>query len=219
MARTTGPLFSQNASGKLANLLAYSHRRRGVTAGRTRRPSQPRTEAQRATRRYMTFLGTQWSLLTIAELASWSDHHLDQTIPAYNRFLRHNVNQFKHLPGENWHIWIWTTFPSAAYPTTQATSAPLYNYPTITNGTGQFTINLNVTTDNDGWLWTAHRISATHPEAVYANLIGIWLHQGLGAWSHTLYDQDPGTFACRILPVSRTGKPDQHYKTKTVTVF
>jgi len=218
MVKVKNPFAGIDASGKLADVLAFASTKQGVVAGKKRIPKQPRTGPQLATRYYMRWLANQWAQLTIAELASWSSAPGSANLPSYNAFIKYNVNRFKHLPGDQYWVWDYENYPSAAYPATMATAAADFASPLVTVGPAEFTITFNPTPINDNWLFAVHQQTADHPLPVYRNLLDAWPVLTSGVQSHTVSPAPIGSYLIFIISLSRTGKSRKHYRSKTVNV-
>lgn len=218
MVRVKAPFGGLAATGKLAGILGFSEQRGGTTVGKKRNPKQPRTPAQLATRIYMKWLSNQWSTFNIAEKDSWTPPGIDAGVPPYNAFISHNINRFKHLPGIQYWVAEHPCYPSIAYPTTLLTDAADFASPAILNGAGKFRIRYTLSPLNDNWLMAVHQISAAHPEAIYQNLIAIWTATAGGVQDYWVDPAPIGAYTIRILPISRTGKARNHYRSKTVNV-
>lgn len=218
MVKLKQPLLSSRATGTLGNAIQFGHWKGRSIVGRKRRPKQPRTAAQLATRIYMSWLCKQWSTLSIAETASWAAPAAATKIPAYNAFIRHNIDRFKHLPGDQYWVAEYPCYPSTAYPTTLATNAADFASPAILNGEGKFRIRYTLSPLNDNWLMAVHQISAPHPLAVYKNLIDVWTATAGGIQDRWVDPAPVGAYTIHIITISRTGKARNHYRSKTVTV-
>jgi len=93
MARTTGPLFSQAASGTVGNLITHSNWKGHSYVKLKSKPANPNTPTQISVRAMMAWLNSQWSGFPIdaASRATWEDLAADAGITTLNAYLRHNL--------------------------------------------------------------------------------------------------------------------------------
>lgn len=217
MAKLTAPLMSQDARGRCFGDMQIGHWKGRHVIGRRRRPRQPRTEPQRATRLWSTFLSQQWGSLTIAEKASWSAYEPQKDVPNYNKYLSWNIRQLHSFPGVP--VWpaITPNCPSAVYPPTYATDpaghAPMVPVP----GPGSATFGTTINVALDNWVLLWFHTTPGGPWALYKNLIGATHAPTTGDYTITIRDLPPVLYVTGYLHVSRTGKPRLQFVYRSTT--
>lgn len=90
MAKTVGPLLSQDAHGSLSKLLTYSNKRTGQQVRQYNKPLAPPSAKQRGQRRLTEFLVAHWQNMTAAQRATWETNAKasGRNLPGYQYFLR-----------------------------------------------------------------------------------------------------------------------------------
>jgi hypothetical protein len=197
MVRCKRPFYASTATGKLGDPIQFAQTARGTVAGKRRRPKQPRTLAQRATRIYMRFLAGEWANLPAAQQASWDAHPIADHTSRYHAYLSHNANAYKNLAGAldaqqnaDW-------YPTAIYPPPKDTLGHFWLYHGYTAASGEITVDMGDWNHRDGWLLFFHIATAAEPLPVYGNLVyltadaapghNFYRIQNLPAGSHTFY--------------------------------
>lgn len=219
MPRVTRPLFSPSASGSLGNAVTFSTGRRGTISSKRRRPRQPNSAAQLATREYMGTLATLWANLTDAQRATWLNTDLDPTIAPYHNFLRYNARQYKNLPGDYQNSLTYDVWPSAIYPPTQATNPMTGTWPALTPGEGSLTLVFTVGAINDNWLLTIHHCDMPGYVTAYRNLKRVVEITAPGTYSILVPNLPAGLQYLTMQRISHTGKPRPYFNTMSGTVL
>lgn len=99
MARTKGPLFSVEASGKFANALAYIKLNRSPSVGRYHKPSSYKSEQQLIRREIYAEACHMWHTLSPNEQDSWKPTNLSKSVTAFNNFVSNYLLQiYKSQP-------------------------------------------------------------------------------------------------------------------------
>lgn len=219
MAKLKGPLFSTTATGALAKLLDYSSRRRGPIAGAHRRPRQPRTIAQRATRIFMAWLTAEWRTCSSAEKASW--YLAPNAVPTspYHAYLQHNVCRFSLMPDVAGHPHETALWPSAAWPTTNDTLYNNLSSGSAWGGPGTITHRYWNAPANDGWFASYHLEVPGINYCTYRNLVYMQTELPSGWHEIVIPNMPAGLQKIRIICASRTGWPigTTYVYTATVT--
>lgn len=98
MALVTGPLFSLDASGKLADALVYAKWKGRPYVREWVRPANPRTLPQIAQRAYLSMLTALWQLYKNSEnvVASWETLARAYNISTFNAFTQYNLKSFRN---------------------------------------------------------------------------------------------------------------------------
>lgn len=207
MAKLQSPLFSIDAHGKLGRELQIDRRRRGPVAGRRRRPTQPRTEPQRATRLWQSFLATQWQLHSASERTSWSAYEPANNLPSYHSYISYNVRQLHSFPGTPQLVNPTLNCPATTWPPARNTSAASHAPIAPVPGIASATFGVSITTAYDNWLILWFHTVTGGPWALYKNLIGATPATAPGNYYLTVAAPSGISYTCGYLCVSRTGKP------------
>lgn len=93
MARTNGPLFSLDASGKLGNALVYGKWKGRPTVREYVTPANPRTLAQIWSRRALGALVALWQAMTTDERETWAADAAAKSISAFDQFVGVNLKR------------------------------------------------------------------------------------------------------------------------------
>jgi len=90
MAKTIGPLFSEDAHGSISKLLSYSHKKSGKQVRLYNKPAKVATAKQRGQRRVTEFLVAQWQNMSAPNKATWATNAAASglNIAGYHYFLR-----------------------------------------------------------------------------------------------------------------------------------
>lgn len=105
MARTTGPLFSLDASGSVGGAITFSKWKGRNYVRRRVIPSNPKSGAQVGRRAMVAFLAQQWASLSAADQAEWQPLADQLVASRFNAYVGWNMSQ--------WHNFI---EPSQQYP-------------------------------------------------------------------------------------------------------
>lgn len=89
MAKTTGPLLSQQAHGTLGNILTYSKRQSGQQVRKINKPLKEPSAKQLGHRRLVSFITTHWKYMSDADKTTWATNAkaLGKYISGYHYFL------------------------------------------------------------------------------------------------------------------------------------
>jgi len=218
MVNLKGPLHSQSASGKLGKSLQFASGRGGPFAGKRRKPKQPRTTAQRATRIWMTWLTSQWKQLSDEQQSSWRSAPLTKDLSPYHSYVRFNTNRFKNLPGLQYLLQSFHTFPTKAYPPTETGDTATIADSVATGGQHQITHNFNVTWL--GWNWAVAYFLRTAENLwpTYRTLVAIQNVEANGPYSITIANLPAGSVRLNYCLLNRTGNPKNWWNWFTATV-
>lgn len=205
MVKLIRPLFSSRASGVLADVLEFSSHPRGARVGTRRKPSQPRTLAQMATRRYMTFLSNAWSSLTPAEKLSWKDHRVADFTSPYHAYLSENANRFKNVAGDWWNPNLRDVFPSASWPITKTTTPGGLTAYAFSRTRTDVWFDYACSPLSDNWLTLFFYIPITPATASYGRFVAAYVTNDTLLHRYALPDATADTYRLWVLRVSRTG--------------
>jgi len=96
MARTTGPLFSFDASGTIAGAVVFSKWRGRSYVRRHAIPANPRSALQVSVRVMLSFLARQWQALSPSDQATWDTPAAAANYSPFNAYVAANMNAWKH---------------------------------------------------------------------------------------------------------------------------
>ena len=219
MANVKSPLMSQDATGRMPGGLQVGHWMGRHVIGRRRRPRQPRTEAQRATRIWMTFLGREWKLASIAEKASWRAYLPEASLPPYQKFLKYNFNQLKRFQGDE--VWpnVTPECPSMVWPPDLTQYASSNNPIAPVPGPGTATFGAKLLTTSQNWLILWFHTYPTGPWCRYSALIGVTRAPAAGDYFLTISNLPATIYYAGYHCVSRGGRHrgNAYYRATTPT--
>jgi len=209
MTLLTGPLLSEQARGTLAGLLTFSRRRGRNVAGRRNHPKQPRTEAQRATRLFMTWLTKAWAEISAADQASWLNFDETPLLSPYHAYLKHNIDRFKNLPGLWTNPAVFPNWPGQSFPVGRAGLYADANGWTLTGESGAATFRFNITDKRDNWGYAFFRVAWPAEPAIYRRLVHIATVQTNGLHAIHIANLAPGpiTLYCQRFTVDGLTTP------------
>lgn len=105
MARTTGPLFSLDASGSVGGAITFSKWKGRNYVRRRVVPSNPKSGGQVGRRAMVKFLATLWASVSDADKAEWQTLADQLVASRFNGYISENMKQ--------WHNFI---YPSEGFP-------------------------------------------------------------------------------------------------------
>jgi hypothetical protein len=194
MAKTTGPLFSLEASGTVADTLTYS-RWKGRPYVRQRViPSNPKSVLQVSVRGMMTYLSQAWAALSANNKATWQDAADAITASTFNAYVRENMRRWSNFEA-----------PGQASPigSTGGTAGDIAA--ALTGGVGQVTIDVTGSTDADIWGVGIFR-GATGFTPARDNFIGVVPYlTSVGSASFVDSPLTPDTYFYNFRPFSDDG--------------
>jgi hypothetical protein len=95
MARTTGPLFSLDASGSTAGAITFSKSKGRTYVRKLVTPKNPKSQKQTGTRAMMKYLAQLWATITADAKASWDDLAQAKNISPFNAFTAENLDRWQ----------------------------------------------------------------------------------------------------------------------------
>lgn len=163
MARTTGPLFSLDASGKVGGALVYSRWKGRSYVRRLVVPANPQSVSQVAMRAMISFLSKQWASLSGAEQATWEELADAISVSPFNAYVQFNQRNWRNFLA-----------PSQAHPAARATSQDAFTNEAATAGVRQITVEGDVgAVEGDNWGVMIFRSLATPITTAWSNCIAI----------------------------------------------
>lgn len=206
MVKLKAPLGSTEARGTLAGLVTFSNRRGRHVAGVAARPAQPRTEAQRATRIYMTWLTRRWADISPHRKITWLNFADTPLLSPYHAYVSHNIQRFKNLPGLDAGVSTIPNWPGQAYPVGVTGTVGNFTGETTTPGEGFLDFTRNVTSIAQQWGYAYFHITAEHPKPVYRNLARIETVQIPGWKTTRIENLPPGPCTIKFIRFTTDGK-------------
>lgn len=197
MARTTGPLGSQAASGTLADLLTF-----GTTKGRgivrlKPRQKTTRTPLQLSNRAMLRWLTTRWAVdLSDAQRATWLELAAARTVSPFNAYVRFNLDR-----------WARQQAPSKSHPATEADLAGAFFGTQTPQVSGhQVTWRMLPGALNQNWGVMFHRSLITGFTPSRETLIGASLCQTSSVKRYVESDVPSGTWFNKNVTFSALGR-------------
>ncbi len=112
MALITGPLHSDDASGRFAGSLVFAKWKGRNYVRQLVTPANPRSAAQTGVRSMMAWLAQWWSTFTPTMKATWDTLAASKEISSFNAYV-----------GENLDRWQYNAGPTKEYPAAEALSS------------------------------------------------------------------------------------------------
>jgi len=159
MARITGPLHSDDASGRFAGSLVFAKWKGRNYVRQLVTPENPKSAAQSGVRSMMKWLSKRWITVSAPSKLTWDDLAEAAQISAFNAFVGHNLTRWQANDG-----------PTDAYPAAEA-NTDLLPDSIATEGA------ILVTTGHAGYATG----SATPDSIDCASAIGVCLFRGSAA--------------------------------------
>lgn len=94
MARVTGPLGSLTAAGQFGHTLIFQGGQQGTQVKKFATPKNPRTDAQKQTRRYTGPITRAWKSLMQVSRDSWSMGEDSKTNNGYHAYMSNALRRF-----------------------------------------------------------------------------------------------------------------------------
>ena len=95
MVKLRGPGLAADAAGQLAGELVFSHWKGKAYLKKRTPPKQPRAPGQVATRAMMTFLSSQWSVISASDRATWDALAAQTDISPVNAYHAANLSRWR----------------------------------------------------------------------------------------------------------------------------
>jgi hypothetical protein len=190
MARTNGPLGSQDARGNFGGLLTFSNWKGRSTVSVRGKPVDPRTPVQISTRAMMKFITEQWTpAISQADKDTWLERAAENEVSPINAYQAYNLERWGNNKNPT------RTPIVSAPPAGTVTRAGLAALGGVGQATVTWTVNLNI----DGWGVKIHRGPTNTFTATRNNVVGVINEQALGPYSFTERGLTPGTWWFRLL--------------------
>lgn len=184
MARTTGPLFSLDASGKVGGALVYSRWKGRSYVRRLVIPANPKSGSQIGMRAMMAFLSQQWASLTGAEQVSWEALADATSISPFNAYVQFNQR--------NWRNWL---APTKLYPPARVQIIDIITNETATAGVRQITLSGDTApVTGTNWACAIFRALASPVVTAWSNCIAVIDAPSSATFTYVDSPLDPDTY-------------------------
>lgn len=211
MARTTGPLFSQDASGTVGKLMTHSHWKGRTYVRQAVTPTLTTTPTQLAARAIHAWLASQWNGYPIsdADKATWEPLAAQTKVAPYNAYIAENIR-----------LWFDFHAPTQAYPWNNG--GTLWTYtggnPTVAAATKSAIISFNVGTLGDAWGIQIYRSVGPTVAPGPTTLIAIKPITATGPVTIVDGPLEPGQYAYNFHRLAKYGKDSAPATNRTVTI-
>jgi hypothetical protein len=194
MARVTGPLHSDSASGSIKGGLTYGSWKGRNYVRATVTPSNPRTAAQTGHRTLFAFIASLWGNLTAQNQATWADLASTFSITAFNAYMKENLNRWKEFLA-----------PTQAYPAAVASAGLTVSAHTFTGGSQHATISLTPSAATSIWGFILFRSTAAIVTPSPDLVVAVIPANGVNAITHIDSNLTAGTYHYRACVINVDG--------------
>ena len=206
MIKLQGPALSEEAAGKLANVLSFAKSKKGTYAKQLTAPAQPRTGGQVAVRAVMKFLAQEWKGIISTRQDTWTARAKDMKLYPYHAYI--SGNQIR------WRSFLGLTQEDPPRTTGTNPDAPLlYADPLI----AQCRIRTQAVLSGGVWGYFLFRSTTGGFTPAVDNCVAVFAKQ---AYVTTYFDTplDPGTYYYRAQGFRWYGKKSPFTLEKSVTI-
>lgn len=195
MALVTGPLFSVDASGKLADSLVYAKWKGRNYVREYVIPSNPRSLGQRVGRAMLAFLSQEWSSLSTADKNSWASLGAASSYSPFNAYIRNGLDRLRDAFG-----------PTQAYPALDTAPASGLNSLTATGASGKITgaAELNLAQTNEWGIGVTILEGAVSSDAMAQTAV-IIRDPSQDSRAYEINNLEPGTYSIGAFVISEDG--------------
>ena len=185
MARVSGPLHSDAASGKFAGSLVYAGWKGRAYVRQLVQPANPKSAKQTGVRALMAFLATQWKAKTLPKWTGWTAAATARMISEFNAYVAENLAR-----------WQLFAAPTQVYPAAESANA-ITTTQALTPGAGFMTIGLTPSAAGDNWGFAIFRDTAEITAPNWNNCVAVIPADGANAVEYTDSPLDAGTYHYR----------------------
>ena len=193
MARVTGPLHSDGASGTLNGSITYSHWKGRDYVRTCVTPKNPKAAKQTGVRAMFGFLAAAWAAIKVASSASWKTLANASSISPFNAYIQANQK-----------TWQDSAAPTASYPAAKAASPLTVTTQTVTGGSKMATAVITPSGATSIWGIILYR-GTTGFTPSWANAVKIVPANGASAVTIVDDNVTPGTYAYRAAVFTTDG--------------
>lgn len=199
MVRLKGPSIALDAAGSIGGALVFSNWKGRSYAKKLSKPANPKSGGQVGGRAMLRFLSTNFSSLSEANIATWSDLARANNVSEYNAWMSYNLQR-------------WGRFlkPTLAFPATQASEPMEIQDATATPLNRSMSIWMEFSEEYFNWGYTLFRSTSTGFDPAITNCIRVGLWDMTMPTTLTWIDGplDPGTYYYRVDTFSISGRVD-----------
>ena len=194
MARVSGPLHSDAASGKFAGSVVYSTWKGRPYARQLVTPGNPKSAKQVGVRAMMAFLAAQWKAKSLPKWTGWAAAATARGISTFNAFAGECLARWQLFLG-----------PTQVYPAAE-TSTPLsVSTQTLTGAAGFASIEVTPSGATNAWGIAIFRDTAEITVPSWANCIAVIAADGANAVTYVDAPLEAGTYHYRTAVLNDDG--------------
>jgi len=194
MAKTRAPLLSVEAMGSIASTLTCSRSRGRSYTKYSRKPKDPKSEAQLGRRAWFKGLANSWTSLPGVTQATWDNYPRENYLSNYNAFLRYNLERIDR-----------GLFPSAEYPYGGIGLVGYIGTPTLLSGPRHIRSTWTYTDVRQNWLCVIYRSSVNGFTPSRDNTLAVLFKQDLLPFDIMDAPLEPGTYYYRKSSIAIDG--------------
>ena len=208
MARVTGPLHSDTASGTLGKAITFSHWKGRPYVRERVIPKNPNAAKQLGVRAMMRFLSQAWAAIKVADATYYHAEAKAKNISDFNQYISANL-----LRWQNWQA------PTKVWPATESSSAQTITTLTPTGGAGQVNIAAAWTTNAHDWGVAIMRDSASITVFDWTKVVAILPPTSAGVLTYIDAPLKAGTYYYSAVILNDDGKMGTpHASSSAITV-
>lgn len=162
MALVNAPLLSLDASGKLGGAIVFSKWKGRQYVRSLVKPANPKSGKQTGMRGAFKFLAQTWASLSAANHATWEERADASIVSPFNAYMSLNQFRMRNFLGL-----------SIEDPPLAAGTPAVIGTTVATAGVRSITLDIPITTVNDGWCVAIYRSLSSSFSTAFDNMIGI----------------------------------------------
>jgi hypothetical protein len=194
MARLSGPLHSDAASGKFAGSLVYSNWKGRPYARQLVTPGNPKSAKQTGVRAMLAFLATAWKAKALPKWTGWAAEATARMISTYNAYIAENLSR-----------WQLNKPPTQVYPAAEATSGCLITTAPLTGHAGFASAVITPATNANIWGVAIFRDVAEITAPGWVHCIAIVPRANVTAFTYDDAPLEAGTYHYRFAAINTDG--------------
>jgi hypothetical protein len=194
MARVTGPLHSDTASGSIKGGLTFGAWKGRAYVRQTVTPANPKSAKQLGVRGMMRFLARAWAALSAPAKASWDTVAASKMISAYNAYLGENLMRWQEAKG-----------PTQALPAAEASTPLTVSAHTYTGGQGCASLSLTPSGATNIWGFIIYRDTAEITTPNWDKSVAVVAANGANPVTYTDSPLEAGTYHYRAAVINSDG--------------
>jgi hypothetical protein len=194
MARVTGALHSDAASGTFAGSLTFSSWKGRAYVRNCVTPTNPKTAKQTGVRAMMGFLAAMWKAKVLPKWTGWTAAAAAGNFSTFNAFIQENLKRWQNFEA-----------PTEVYPAAAASTALSITTQTLTGGKGQVTVSLTPSGGTSLWGYILCRDTTTVASPSWANCVAVIPANGANAITYVDTPLNAGTYHYVAIPFNIDG--------------